>query len=89
MTKKGKGRATPDVEPKNNGTVSDQPEGKTHGDDKSQADMLVELATKVGAQFFHDQFHRSHVRLLIEGHREIWPCRSKDFRNWLASPDYA
>lgn len=65
-------------------SLSDQPEGKPHGDDKSQADKLVELATKVGAQFFHDQFHRTHVRLLIEGHREIWPCRSKDFRNWLA-----
>ena len=65
-------------------SLSDQPKGKTHGDDKSQADKLVELATKGGAQFFHDQFQRSHVRILIEEHLEIWPCRSKDFKNWLA-----
>ncbi len=60
-------------------SLSDQPKG-THGDDKSQADKLVELATKGGAQFFHDQFQRSHVRILIEEHLENLALSQQGFQ---------
>ncbi len=63
----------------------DRPEEEPQKDDKkSQADLLVELSTEVGAEFFHDQFSKSYVRLSAEDHWEVWPCRSKHFKTWLS-----
>ena len=82
MSKKRKRTEKLDVEQ----NEANRPEEESQKDDKkSQADRLVELPAKVGAEFFHDQFSRSHVRILAEDYWEIWPCRSKHFKNWLAS----
>ena len=52
--------------------------------EKSQTDKLVARPYNTGAQFFHDQFSKAQVRLKVGEHREIWPCRSKQFKDWLA-----
>src|SRR3989454_3630316 len=44
-------------------------------------DMLITKA--VSAEFFHTAAGRGFVDLLIDGHRETWPIRSKRFRTWL------
>jgi len=51
---------------------------------ESQADRLVTLLETEGVQLFHDDLSDSFARVPIRNHREVWRCRSKDFRRWLA-----
>ncbi|MCL6449561.1 MAG: hypothetical protein K6U04_15740 [Armatimonadetes bacterium] len=53
---------------------------------KSQADILFEIADT--ATLFHDQFNRPMAAFTINNHSEIWPVRSKFFKNWLAMAFY-
>src|SRR5881398_950199 len=43
--------------------------------------MLIPSA--VSAEFFHTAAGTAFADLLINGHRETWPIRSKRFRGWL------
>jgi hypothetical protein len=47
----------------------------------SQADRLVEIGR--AAELFHDRNRSPFARVEVGGHLEIWPVRSKQFRNWL------
>jgi Bifunctional DNA primase/polymerase, N-terminal len=52
------------------------------GRSPSQADILIGLAQS--AELFHTPDGRGFADLEINGHRETWSIRSKNFRRWLA-----
>jgi hypothetical protein len=56
--------------------------GDTGGRGPSQADILLQLAQT--AELFHHPDGTGFADLVINGHRETWPIRSKGFRRWLA-----
>ena len=48
----------------------------------TQADVLIDLAQS--ADLFHTPDRIGFADLDINGHRETWPIRGKNFRRWLA-----
>jgi hypothetical protein len=54
---------------------------------KSQATQLIELAT-AHAEFFHTPDREPFASILCDTHREIWPVKTKFFRQWLAGLHY-
>ncbi len=48
----------------------------------TQTDILLDLARS--AELFHAPDGSAFADLVINGHRETWPIRSKGFRRWLA-----
>jgi hypothetical protein len=56
--------------------------GVCGGKPPKQADILIALATE--AKLFHAPGGTGYADLVVGGHRESWPIRSKDFRRWLA-----
>ncbi|MBC7075994.1 MAG: hypothetical protein H5T98_07990 [Syntrophomonadaceae bacterium] len=65
---------------------------KASGEDKedkkeSQADILTRIAI-TEAFLFHDETKDGYAALPINGHREIWPLRSKIFKQWLVKHYY-
>ena len=55
--------------------------GESSGRRPTQADTLVELAN--AAALFHTSEGTGFVDVDINGHRETWPIRHKEFRRWL------
>ncbi len=53
---------------------------------QSQAETLIEIARAV--TLFHDEGD-PFARIKINGHKEIWPVRSKTFKRWLVGRFYA
>jgi hypothetical protein len=65
----------------------DEENGDTGGGRKpSQADILIQLAQS--AELFHAPDATGFADLVINGHRETWPIRSKGFRRWLSRSFY-
>ncbi len=56
---------------------------------KSQADKLIELAEKAGAEYFHTPLGESFISFPVGEHQENWPVLSTATRNWLRSLYYA
>jgi len=54
---------------------------------ESQADALIRIAT-TEAFLFHDDARDGFAAIPINGHREIWPLRSKFFKQWLVRQYY-
>jgi hypothetical protein len=52
----------------------------------SSTDLLLDVAT--AARFFHASDGAGFADLVIEGHRETWPLRSKRFQTWLRQQYY-
>jgi hypothetical protein len=52
----------------------------------SSTDVLLNIAT--AAQFFHTSDGTGLADLIIDGHRETWPLRSKRFQAWLRQHYY-
>lgn len=67
-------------------TALDEALAEEAGDDSSrgpkQADLLIELAQEV--ELFHSPDATAFADLMVNGHRETWPVRTKGFRRWLA-----
>ena len=67
-------------------TALDEALAEEAGDDSSrgpkQADLLIELAQE--AELFHSPDATAFADLVVNGHRETWPVRTKGFRRWLA-----
>lgn len=59
-------------------------EDESRGDQprKSQADHLIKLAQSL--TLFHDDLQDSYAVVPVDKHKEIWRCRSKPFRRYLA-----
>jgi hypothetical protein len=53
---------------------------------QSQATLLVDLAE--AAVFFHTPDLDPYADVVVAGHRETWPLRTKGFRRWLAQTYY-
>lgn len=51
---------------------------------KSQADTILEIVKNKGLLLFQNDTKDAFVQLPIENHKEIWPCRSKMIKRWLA-----
>lgn len=62
-------------------------EQSTEKEQKSQADVLISIAT-TKALLFHDDMKDGFAAIPINGHREIWPLRSKFFKQWLVRRYY-
>ncbi len=67
----------------------DDPNGRVQTDDEvgtgsSQADRLVALLDAEHVSLFHDDLNDTFAHVPVSDHREIWRCRSKSFRQWLA-----
>ena len=52
----------------------------------SSTDLLLDVTT--AAQLFHASDGTGFADLIIDGHRETWPLRSKRFRTWLRQQYY-
>ena len=52
----------------------------------SSTDILLSIAT--AAQLFHASDGAAFADLIIDGHRETWPLRSKRFQTWLRQQYY-
>ena len=50
----------------------------------SQADRIVELVLKNNVELFRDHLGESFARLKVDNHFEVWRCRSRDFKRWIA-----
>jgi hypothetical protein len=56
---------------------------------ESQATALVRLVEKTpGVELFHSPEGTPHVRLDVEGVRQVWPLRVRAFRSWLGQLYY-
>jgi hypothetical protein len=53
---------------------------------KKQADVLIKLAED--AELFHTPDDVGYATIIVDGHRENWPLRSKGFKRWLARAFY-
>ena len=63
--------------------VSESGDGETEKR-PSQADRLVALMESEGVELFHDDLGDGFARVPVGGHRELWRCRGKDFKRWVA-----
>jgi hypothetical protein len=67
-------------------TALDEALAEEAGDDSGrgpkQADLLIEFAQE--AELFHGPDATAFADLVVNGHRETWPVRTKGFRRWLA-----
>ena len=52
----------------------------------SSTDVLLTIA--IAARLFHATDGTAFADLVIDGHRETWPLRSKRFRAWLRQQYY-
>jgi len=50
----------------------------------SPATRLVEHFERTGALLFHDDRGDGWAQFTVKDHREHWPCRSRNFKRWLA-----
>ncbi len=55
---------------------------------QSQATKLVQLARECGVELFHDAEATAFASVPIEEHQEIWPLRTRGFRQWIARAYY-
>ena len=63
-----------------------EPEGGEQGDEErkeTQSQVLLRIAEQAGAELFHDPARVAYARVPAGEHREVWPVRSGDFRDWL------
>ena len=75
---------TPAWRPDDDGPTPETAEPPARGGRSSQADRLVRLGMEDDVELFHDQYGEAWGRVLVRDHREVWKCRSKDFKRWLA-----
>ncbi len=52
---------------------------KTSGGDK----LLDIIEQEDRITLFHDEYGKTYVQLPVLDHEEVWPCRSKAFKQWL------
>jgi hypothetical protein len=52
----------------------------------SSTDVLLDVAT--AARLFHASDGTGFADLIVDGHRETWPLRSKRFQTWLRQHYY-
>src|SRR5208282_5868199 len=53
---------------------------------ENQAQLLIKLADS--ADLFNDRDDKGFAIITKNGHREVWPIRSKGFKDWLVHSFY-
>ncbi len=53
------------------------------GKRRSQADLLVEIATAEAELFATPGEETAYAAIMLESHREIWPLKARGFKRWL------
>jgi hypothetical protein len=61
--------------------------GKADKETETQAQTLTKISTS-GAVLFHAPDGTGYADIVLNGHRETWPIRSKGFRGWLTREFY-
>ena len=46
------------------------------------------ISSGLSGELFHTATGTAYADILVEGHRETWPIRSKRFRTWLRHRHY-
>jgi hypothetical protein len=61
-------------------------EQKTPPKSQAQSDLLLNAVNRAENKvtFFHNELKDPYVRVFINDHYEIWSCKSKNFKRWLA-----
>ena len=67
---------------------TDGAKGESGGARRTQATMLIEIATGAGVDLFHSPDRTAYADITINGHRETWPLKSAGFRWWLRRAYY-
>jgi len=80
--------AAPTWEPSKNQREQHASEAEDSEKKESQADRLVKLVISDGVELFHDDLGEGFARVPVGDHREVWRCRSRDFRRWMAGRFY-
>ena len=60
-----------------------KPENKEERENVSDKILRI-ILTDPSVELFHDQYNDSYIRLLVNGHYEIWPCKSSKLMNLLS-----
>ncbi|PJE51575.1 MAG: hypothetical protein COV29_00240 [Candidatus Yanofskybacteria bacterium CG10_big_fil_rev_8_21_14_0_10_36_16] len=50
---------------------------------KPQATKIVELVSESNITLFHNELKQPYAYIEINNHSEIWPCESRQFKDWL------
>ena len=52
---------------------------------KSQTERLLEIVESKNIVFFHDERNNGYLHIQINDHKEVWPCRGRDLKDWLSN----
>jgi hypothetical protein len=55
---------------------------------RTQAQILIEIATGDDIELFHAEDGTGYADIIVDGHRETWPLKSRGFRQWLCRAYY-
>jgi len=78
---------TPEWRP--GGSVGDSAAGEPEERDGAQADRLIRVALDAGIRLVHDARGEPFAQVPVGDHKEIWSCRSRGFKRWLARQFWA
>ncbi len=61
-------------------------DSKEKDKNRNQSEMLMDIISGMRdeLQFFHNELKEPFVQIVIENRKEIWSCKSKMFKRWLA-----
>jgi hypothetical protein len=59
-----------------------------NGSSSEANDFLASLLNNENVTLFHDEQGDGYLSLEIDGHQEIWPCKSRTLKKWLAKEIY-
>lgn len=69
--------------------MSDDVKAKSDGDAQRESQSKQLLALTNELRLFHTPQKEAYAVLKVNGHTEVWPLRSKDFKTWLTGQYYA
>src|SRR5215472_721639 len=52
--------------------------------DNTSSQLVKLVETSADIELFHDQMKKAFAWIRLDDHHEIWPCRSREFKHWLA-----
>jgi hypothetical protein len=67
-------------------TTETQDRPRSNG--RTQAQVLIEIATGDDIELYHAEDGTGYADIIVGGHRETWPFKSRGFRHWLCRAYY-
>jgi hypothetical protein len=59
------------------------------GKESQASSLLKTILKRSDLVLFHDEQGDGYISLEIDGHQEIWPCKSKALRKWISKEMYS